>query len=79
MATPKAPAPPTNYDMWRFMQKARTVGASDRVSVGERILVDLRAHPGYKLNECSEKPQSLEAKLRRMADPKLYGAGRPTS
>ena len=65
--------------MWRFMQKARAVGASDRVSVGERVLVDLRAHPGYKLDVYSDKPQSLEVKIRRMPDPKLDGSGRPTS
>ena len=79
MATEKTPRPPTNYDMWRFMQKARAVGASDRVSVGERVLVDLRAHPGYKLDVYSDKPQSLEVKIRRMPDPKLDGSGRPTS
>ena len=61
MATPKAPAPPANYDMWRFMQKARAVGASDAVSVGERVLVDLRAHPSYKLNVYSEKPEAAVA------------------
>ena len=78
MATEKTPRPPTNYDMWRFLQKARAAGVSDTVSIGERILEDLRAHAGYKIQVYSEKPQSLASKIMKMPDPKLDGAGRPT-